>query len=159
MELVTKLGLQLQSLYFVRFINLVIRTADHEYTYLHHWVSLNVGVEDIWRQIKYFVSPTITNSSNILRASESSQSLEPLNLLLGIPWLYSVNAQLFTRNSKIEISDPEIGKVVRAVAGSKLVYCYDHNLLMYLKDILPASMTSTFRNTLSKNLSKENQFY
>lgn len=91
MGLVIKLGLQLQNLDFVRFGGLTMKTADHEDTGLHHWVCLNVGVEDIWSQIGYFVSPAMTNSSNILKASESSQSLEPLNLLLGIPWLYSVN--------------------------------------------------------------------
>lgn len=52
MELVTKLGLQLQSLYFIRFRGLIMRTANHEYTRLYYWICLNMGVKDIWRQIR-----------------------------------------------------------------------------------------------------------
>lgn len=49
----------------------------------------------------------------------------------------------------------EIGEIVRAIIGPELVYYYDHILLTFLKDILPALMISTFWNTLSKNLPKE----
>lgn len=132
-----------------------MRTADHQNTRLHYWVSLNIGVEDIWRQIRCCVSPAVTNLSNTLKASESSQFLEPLSFLLRTPWLYSINAQLSIRNSKIEVDNLEIGEVVRAIVGPELVYCHDHNLLMFLKDFLPVLMTSTFWNTLSKNLPKE----
>lgn len=132
-----------------------MRTADHKDTRLHHWVSLDVGVQDIWSQIRCFVSPAVTNPSNTLRTPESSESLEPLSLLLGIPWLYSVNAQLSIRHSKIEVGDPEIGEAVCAVIGPELVYCHDHNLLMYPKGILPDSMASVGRHVPSGSLLKE----
>lgn len=59
--LATKLGLQLQSLDLVGFRGLTMRTADHKYTQLHHWVLLNVGVQGIWRKIRCFVSPAVTS--------------------------------------------------------------------------------------------------
>lgn len=99
--------------------------------------------------------PAVNNLSNALKTPESSESLEPLSLLLGIPWLYSVNAQLSICHSKIEVGDPEIGEAVCAVVGPELVYCHDHNLLMYSKGILPESMASVARQVPSHLSPKE----
>lgn len=61
---------------------------------------------------------------------------------MGIPWLYSVNAQLSIRHSKIEVGDPSIGETVREVVGLELVYCHDHNLLMYPNGVLADFMVA-----------------
>lgn len=139
--LATKLGLQLQSLDLVGFRGLTMRTADHKDTQLHHWVLLNVGVQGIWRKIRCFVSPAVTSLPTASNPSLLAPN-EPLSLLLGIPWLYSVNAQLSIRHSKIEVGDPSMGETVRQVVGPELVYCHDHNLLMYPKGVLPDSVTA-----------------
>lgn len=139
--LATKLGLQLQSLDLVGLRGLTMRTADHKDPQLYHWVLLNVGVQSIWRKIRCFVSSAITSLPTASHPPLLATN-EPLSLLLGIPWLYSVNAQLSIRRSKIEVGDPSMGEIVREVVGPELVYCHDHNLLMYPKGVLPDSMTA-----------------
>ena len=121
-----RLGLPFHSLSDVGFAGLAMKTADHRETLLHHWVHLELGVEGIWRRIRCFVAPELP----------SSPGLEHLSLLLGIPWLYSANAIIGIRGSRIEIGDPQAGEVVRGVVGPELVFSQDHNLLMYPKAIL-----------------------
>lgn len=139
--LATKLGLQLQSLDLVGFRELTMRTADHKDTQLHHWVLLNVGVQGIWKKIRCFVSPAVTSLPTASNPPLSAIN-EPLSLLLRIPWLYSVNAQLSIRHSKIEVGNPSMGETVCEVVCPELVYCHDHNLLMYPKSVLPDSITA-----------------
>ena len=55
-----------------------------------------------------------------------------LSLSLGLPWLYSVDARISIRESKIIIKDVYIRETVRAVIGPQLVFCKDHSLLMYV---------------------------
>lgn len=61
-----------------------------------------------------------------------------LSLILGIPWLWSVNAIIAMRDSKILVGDPSQGEAIREVTGPKLVFCKEHNLLMYPKSALAA---------------------
>lgn len=130
MGLAQKLNLELLSLDLVGFRGLTMRTADHKDTPLQFWVWLEVGVQQLWRKIRCFVSPSVINPL-------SSIAIEPLSLLLGIPWLFSVNARISVRNSTIEIGDPRLGEEVRDVVGPELVFCNDHNLLMYPKKYMP----------------------
>ncbi len=55
--------------------------------------------------------------------------------------MYSANVELSIWHSQIEVGDPNIGEAAREVVGPELVYCQDHNLLMYAKGVLPDSMT------------------
>ena len=126
-----QLGLPFHSLSDVGFAGLTMKTADHRETLLHHWVYLEIGVEGIWRQIRCFVAPELASPVS---------GAEHLSLLLGIPWLYSVNAIIGIRGSKIEIGDPAAGETVRDVIGPELVFSQDHNLLMYPKAILTPHM-------------------
>lgn len=130
--LVNQVGLARQPLAEVGFAGLSMRTADHRDTLLHHWVKLTVGVQGIWRDIRCFVTPKVTNTS-------SSGETEYLSLILGIPWLYSVDALISVRQSKIMVGDVSIGEQVREVAGPELVFCSDHNLLMYPKSVVAVS--------------------
>lgn len=70
----------------------------------------------------------------------SSIATEPLSLLLGIPWYYSVNARISIRSSTIEIGDPSLGEEVRNDVGLDLVFCQDHNLLMYPRSYMPQAV-------------------
>ncbi|SLM37975.1 Ribonuclease H-like domain [Lasallia pustulata] len=132
-----QLGLTFHSLSDVGFAGLTMKTADHRETQLHHWVYLELGVEAIWRQIRCFVAPEL---------QFPVQGLDHLSLLLGIPWLYSVNAIIGIRGSKIEIGDPLQGEAVREVVGPELVFSQDHNLLMYPKAILTPTMDDNSDN-------------
>ena len=120
MELAQKLNLELLSLDLVGFRGLTMRTADHKYTSLQFWVWLEVGVQQLWRKIRCFVSPSVINPL-------SSIGTEPLSLLLGIPWLYSVNARISIRSSTIEIGDPSLGEEVQNVVRPELDFCKDHS--------------------------------
>lgn len=96
--LATKLGLQLQSLDLVRLRGLTIKmqiTKTRNYT----TGSLEVGVQGIRREIRCFVSPEITRPPTRPNPPSLTTTDEPLSLLLGISWLYSVNTQLSIRNS------------------------------------------------------------
>ena len=73
-------------------------------------MSLEVCVEGLWRTIRYSVGP-------------NGRAGQPrLSLLLGLPWLYSVNALINIRGSRIFIGDPNIGETVRAITGPELVF-------------------------------------
>lgn len=124
--LVRMLGLPKYLLSDIGFKGLSMRTADHRDTVLQHWVWLHIGVEGIWRNIRCFVAP------EVVAVTESGRA-EYLSLILGIPWLYSVDASISIRQSTIFIGDRTIGEEVRGVVGPEMVFCKDHNLLMYPK--------------------------
>lgn len=130
MGLAQRLNLEILSLDLVGFCGLTMRTADHKDTPLQFWVWLEVGVQQLWRKIRCFVSPSVINPL-------FSITTEPLSLLLEISWLYSVNARISIRNSTIEIGDPSLGEEVRNVVRPELVFCKDHNLLMYPRKYMP----------------------
>ena len=75
-------------------------------------------------------------------------SEEP-RLLLGLSWLYSVNAVISMRQSSIQIGDSFIGERVRYITGPELIYHRDHNMLMYLKAIIHT--VEAFRNPLESD--------
>ena len=126
--MVRQLDLKVKALSEIGFHDMSMTTADHKEHMLLHWVWLDVEVQGIWRKIRCFIG------SNITTVSEHS---EHLSLLLGIPWLFAVNAVIFIRQSKILLDDLEVGETVREIAGSELVFHKDHNLLMYSKTAFP----------------------
>jgi hypothetical protein len=132
MDLARRLNLQLRDLAEVGFRGLSMRTADNHDTILYHWVWVRVSVADILRDIRCFVAPKITQTT-------AAGQVEHLSLILGLPWLYSVDASISIRKSKITIGDVSIGETVREVVGPELVFCKDHNLLMYPKSAMASS--------------------
>ena len=129
--LAKRLSLTLRPLAEVGFEGLSMRTADHRETLLHHWVWVRVSVEGIMRDIRCFVAPALTN---VTYAGET----EHLSFILGLPWLYAVDAIISIRQSSIMVGDASIGETIRTVVGPELVFCKDHNLLMYPKAALAA---------------------
>ena len=127
------LGLELHLLSDIGFKGLSMRTADYRDTVLMYWVWLDIGVEGIWRKIRCFVAPEVVSVNEAGRA-------EYLSLILGIPWLYSVDASISIRLSTIFVGDRTIGEEVREVVGPELVFCHDHNLLMYPKAAMMQSL-------------------
>lgn len=114
---------KLRPLAEVGFKGLTMQTADSFESTLEHYVGFDVCVEGIWRSIRCFVSP-------------ARQGLyEEPRLLLGLPWLYSVDAFISVRLSLIRIGDPSIGETARNITGPELVYHRDQNMIMYPKAI------------------------
>jgi len=127
--LVRLLGLTLHSLDEVGFKGLSMRTADHRETILYHFVWLRLSVASIVRDIRCFVAPELPHTTFFGQT-------EYLSLILGLPWLYSVDALISIRQSKIMVGDLLCGEKVREVIGPELVFCQDHNLLMYPKSAM-----------------------
>lgn len=127
--MVNHLGLVKRSLAEVGFRGLSMRTADHRETLLQYWALLPITVSDIRREVRCFVSPELTHTTE-------AGEVEHLSIILGIPWLYSVDAKFGIRDSTILIGDISIGETVRAIQGPQMVFCKDHNLLMYPKSIM-----------------------
>ena len=130
-DLANRLELQIKDLAEIGFEGLTMNTADYKETQLKHWVWLNVGCENIWRQISCFVAPQIYISG----------SGEHFSLLLGIPWLWMVNAFIAIRYSTIYIGDPSKAEKVTAMTGPEMFFCKDHNLLMYPKSVMAPKVT------------------
>jgi hypothetical protein len=101
-RLARSLGLELHSLTKARYQGLAMRTADQNDTPLTHFVSLNIGVTNVWRITCCFVNTKENTPSGPGN----------LDLLLGIPWLYDINTIISLRTSTIELGDPEIGEEV-----------------------------------------------
>lgn len=93
---------------------------------------MRLSVEGIVRDIRCFVAPELPHTT-------ATGETEYLNLILGIPWLYSVDATMSIRLSTIFIGDKTIDEQVREIVGPELVFCKDHNLLMYPKSAVPKS--------------------
>ena len=75
------------------------------------------------------------------------------NLLLGLPWLWSVNAHISIRESKITIGDPAVGETMKNTIGPEMVFCNQHTLLLYFKQAFPkAPEVQKPRKPLSKSL-------
>lgn len=127
--MVRKLGLVRRSLGDIGLAGLTMETADHKETRLHSWTELTLEVEGIIRTIKCFIGP---ESYDLF-----GNIIEQYRLLLGLPWLYSVNAVINIRSSSIQIGDIASHESVRTVKGPELVFSEDHNLLMYPKSGFP----------------------
>ena len=123
------LNLDLRPLSEIGFKGLSMRTADHRDTVLHYYVWLRLSVEGIQRDIRCFVAPEMITYT-------PKGEMEYLNLILGIPWLWIVDAQISIRGSKILVGDTSAGETPRPVQGPELVFCKSHNLLMYPKDVI-----------------------
>ena len=123
-----ELNLEFHSLGSIGMAGLTMRTADNREAPLTHWVHLTVGIVGIWRDIRCFVAPFY---------HDNQPSLSWVSLLLGLPWLFSVNAVFTIRGSIIEIGDQRIGEERREIVGPQMVFSKKHNLIMYPKNFLP----------------------
>ena len=133
--LVRLLKLDLRPLSEIDFKGLSMRTADHRDTVLHYYVWLRLTVEGVQRDIRCFVAPEVITYT-------PKGEMEYLSLILGIPWLWMVNAQMSIRGLKILMGDVSAGETPRPVQGPEIVFCKWHNLLMYPKDeIAPPDRT------------------
>ena len=127
--LVRLLKLDLRPLLEIGFKGLSMRTADHRDTVLHYYVWLRLTVEGVQRDLRCFVAPEVITYT-------PKGEMEYLSLILGIPWLSMVDAQISIRGSMILVGDISAGETPRLVQGPEMVFCKWHNLLMYPKDAI-----------------------
>ena len=122
------LGLEFHTLESIGFAGLTMRTADNREAPLTYWVSLIVGVAGLWRDIQCFIGPIY---------ADRNYTITSVGLLLGLPWLFNVNAVMTIRGSQIEIGDAALGEERRSIVGPQMVFSQKHQLVMY-----PKSLTS-----------------
>lgn len=128
-DLTCRLKLQLRDLTEVEFRDLFMKIADNNDIILHHWVWLRALIANVVRDIRCFVASRITQTTFI-------DHVEHLSLILRLSWLYSIDAFISIRQFKITINDVSIDEVVREMIDSELIFCKNHNLLMYLKSVM-----------------------
>ena len=123
-----QLGIPRKKLSDIGFHGLTMRTADFRDTPLEYWVELLIMVSEISRTIRCFVSPGVSIPGSARSGHYS--------LLLGLPWLFSVNAVIHIRESKITIGDPVQGESTREIVGPEMTFCTEHTLIMYSVEAL-----------------------
>ena len=118
-----QIGAPKKALSDIGFHGLTMRTADHRDTRLDYWTEFTITTSGISRLIRCFIAPRVT----IAGSSRSGH----FNLLLGLPWLFSINAHISIRESKITIGDPAMEETMRDIIGPEMVFCTEHTLIMY----------------------------
>lgn len=126
-SLIKHLQLVTQPLASIGFQGLTMHTADQRDTPLKEWTEFWIGTAGIWRHVRCFVSP----HTSLPGSAKSGH----FNLLLGLPWLFSVNAHISIRESRISIGDPSLGESMRDIVGPEMVFCNEHTLIMYPKTV------------------------
>jgi hypothetical protein len=113
-DLVNKPGLKQRSISELGQGLLSMTVANGATQQLHHYVKVYVRIGSILRYVWAFVSP---------------HNYHRLALLLGRPWLNSVDAEIYVRQSRIVIGDKTKGKKVEIIQGPKYM---EHQSLKHL---------------------------
>lgn len=153
MKIIRKLCLKLFNLNLIEFRDLIMRTADHKKIFLLYWVWFDIEIQKIWKKIKCFVSSRVIFISSMK---------EFISLLLNISWLYSVNATISIRESKIEIENSAIDEKIKAVQGFLLTFSSEHEILMHsIFNYKTSSMMNdqNYEISESDNFEFENDFF
>ncbi|RKF82572.1 hypothetical protein GcC1_013040, partial [Golovinomyces cichoracearum] len=93
---------------------LTMGTANGDSTQLHQYTEINICVEELWRTIQVFVRPPTTNDRS--------------NLILGLPWLYDLDADSKIRKFQLTIGDKSKGKKCRTIQTSVFKPAVHHKL-------------------------------
>ena len=64
-----------------------------------------------------------------------THSVEYFNVISNFLWLYSVDAFIYIRKSTIIFGNINAGETPKNFVGPEMVFCKDHNFIMYLKGI------------------------
>ncbi|OJD23606.1 hypothetical protein ACJ73_05042 [Blastomyces percursus] len=112
-------GIPKKPLSEIGYQGMSMKTATKVESLLHFWAEIDIAVEGIWRKVPCFVS-----------SSPKRTAIASNDLLLGIPWLFDVNARMDIRRGALIIGDPEKGESRVIVQGPELVFAKGTNILM-----------------------------
>ncbi|RKF71561.1 hypothetical protein GcC1_097023, partial [Golovinomyces cichoracearum] len=93
---------------------LTMGTANGDSTQLHQYTAINICVEELWRTIQIFVRPPTTNDRS--------------TLILRLPWLYDVDADIKIRKFQLRIGDKSKGEKSRTIQTSVFKSAFHHKL-------------------------------
>ena len=133
----------------IKFHEFIMRTADFRNTLFEYWIEFLITISEIVRIIKCFVSSDVF-ISKFVRS-------EHYNLLLKFFWLFSVNAVIHIRESKIIIENSVQKKFMKKIVKSKMIFCTKHILIMYFVKAFFKAYRSKKKKTITmKAVSKTN---
>lgn len=104
-KLIQQLGLVLYPVSKLGVRSLTMHTSDGSKVALTHWVKFHTEVSGLYRHVWAFVAP---------------HSGGPLSLLLGLPWLESVDAVFKIRDEELMIGDKTNDEQVRVLKNPDL---------------------------------------
>lgn len=116
--LINHLDLPVYPLSSKGFSGLTMNVANGTSSSLTHFTTFNIGVLGVWRSVDAFVRPW------------RSKDEKDLHLLLGLPYLWDVNAKMHIRESIIELGDETIEKTVR-IKGPEFVPGKSRKLILH----------------------------
>ncbi|KAI6249648.1 hypothetical protein HI914_02133 [Erysiphe necator] len=108
---------------------LFVSTTDGGATELKEFTYFNVGVSGIWRRVYAFIRPY------------DKKGPGELHLLLGLPWLYEVNAVISVRTSSIIIGDKKLDGCISTLNSPEFIPSSPHNLVLQPK--IPVAFRSS----------------
>lgn len=120
------------------FSGLTMNVADGTSSELTHYAVFEIGVYGIWRTVEAFVRPYNAGNAG------------DMHLLLGMPWLHTVNAKIHIRDSVIELGDTSRGEKPVKIQGPQFVECKKHRLILH-----PANRENVAQDSSSDESSDE----
>ncbi|KAI1007128.1 hypothetical protein K3495_g1091 [Podosphaera aphanis] len=97
---------------------LTMGTANRGTTQLHQYAEIKICVEDIWRTIQVFVRPPTVDDRP--------------SLILGLPWLYDVNADIKIIKFQLKIWNRSKGEERKTIQTSDFKLAAHHKLSLIL---------------------------
>ncbi|KAH7374412.1 hypothetical protein B0T11DRAFT_64 [Plectosphaerella cucumerina] len=116
-DLIRHYSLHVRTLASIGFLGLRIGTSDERAIPLTHFTKLSVTVEDIIREVWAVVRP-----EGVLEGG--------VKLLLGLPWLWQVDAKIGIREAQLMIGDQSRNEELRIVRGPRLAPSDRHKLIL-----------------------------
>ncbi|POS87031.1 hypothetical protein EPUL_000585 [Erysiphe pulchra] len=95
-------------------VTLTMGTTNGDSTPLHQFAEIKICVADIWRTDQVFVRPPTDNDHS--------------TLILGLPWLYDVDADINIRKFQIRIRDKSKGEMHKTIKMSQFKPATHHKL-------------------------------
>ena len=133
----------------IKFHKFIMRTVNFRNTFFKYWIEFLITISEIFRIIKCFVSFDVF-------ISESTR-FDHYNLLLSVFWLFSVNAVIYIRESKIIIENSIQKELMKKIMKSKMIFCTEHILIMYSVKAFFKTYRSKKKRTITvKAISKTN---
>ncbi|RKF77345.1 hypothetical protein GcM1_220050b [Golovinomyces cichoracearum] len=121
-----------------------MNVADGTSAQLTHYFEFEIGVLGVWRKVEAFVRPF------------SSENIDDMHLIWGIPWLHEFNAIKRRKKSIIEIGDPERGERVIKLQGPEFMTSEHHKLVLYPRD-KPKNFVSLYQRNSSDDEPAESE--
>ncbi|TQS38712.1 hypothetical protein Golomagni_00783 [Golovinomyces magnicellulatus] len=104
-------------------------TADGGTIIAKHFTSIQIGVAEIWRKIDVLILPQVKNDTH--------------SLLLGLPWLYQVNARINIPTFSLRVGDRKVDGRRVEISTTKFILGKHPNIRLAIEDGNVAKLIQT----------------